>query len=95
MDCAMEQQTNNSILVKATGIIESISPENNTDWKLAELQKHVCGLIDIVSIPNTELIAVVNDEGLINGSSFNPVASIMAGQPLFGDIVICPDDMVK
>jgi hypothetical protein len=91
----MEQQTNNSILIKATGIIESIIPKNNTDWKLAELQKHVCGLIDIVSIPNTEFIAVVNDEGLINGSLFNSVASIMVGHPLFGDVVICLDNMVK
>ena len=56
-----------------------------------ELQKYVDGLIEGVSGMNNGVFisGYVNEEGLINGLEFNPIASILFGRYLCGPCVLC------
>ena len=76
--------------------VEVVTQENGTDFSLQELQGFVGGLIDIIGLPDG-LIMVVNDEYLCNDTPFNPLASLMAGEGAHvrGDVLVCPDEMVK
>ena len=80
---------------KASGAVEVKafpSPEMPLEW----LQKSVDGWIEIVrgvGLPDGGLL-VVNEEGLLRGLPFNPVASFLysAGNaPIVGDAVVCCD----
>ena len=71
----------------------SVSPENGTNFTLKELQTAVGGRIDIVSLPHWLLI--VNDEGALNGSPMNLIATCLAGQPIFGDVLLSPIPWVR
>lgn len=88
------------ILIKVDGTVVDFVPANKTDYKLDELQKAVDGLIDIVNIPDSELIFVVNDEGAFTKQP-NVVASLMcsimfgAQCCLWGDVILCHTSMVK
>lgn len=88
------------LLIKVDGTIEDFVPRNKNDYKLDELQHAVDGLIDIVCVPDSDMIFVVNDEGAFTKET-NTVASIMcsimfgARCCLWGDVILCQDNMVK
>lgn len=94
----MEKKT--AQLIKMTGEILTISPKNGRDFKLAELQKYVDGIIDIVNIPDSEYIYVVNDEGMLC-KEYNLIASLHCSAKygcscsLWGDVIYCHTKMVK
>lgn len=87
------------VLIKSDKTIIKIKPKNNKYFTLEELQKYVGGLIDIVYLPNSDYIFVVNDEGMFEGK-FNSLASLicttyyMKECILFGDVVYCPSKLV-
>lgn len=87
--------------IKIDGTVEEISPANGRDFSLSEVQELVHGLIDVVNIPDSEMIFIVNDEGILLNMEQNIFASficsLMFGQPcaLFGDVVYCHTDMLK
>lgn len=87
-------------LIKTNGEVIEVSPANWTDFKLYELQKYVDGIIDIVYIPNSELIFVVNDEGMLC-KEYNLMASMVCSRlykcacSLWGDVILCHTSMVK
>lgn len=76
--------------------VEQVEPANGTDFSLEELQGFVGGLIDIVTLPDG-FIMVVNDEYLMNGDPYNPLASAMVGEGghVLGGVLVCPSEMVK
>lgn len=80
-------------LIKVNGERVTISPKNDTDFKLDELQSLVGGYIEIVNMYGH--IMVVDEEGLLKHKPYNHVASEMSGRRLVGDVVFCPDEMVK
>ena len=73
------EDTNASVLLK---------PANGTEFTLKELQTAVDGHVELVRLTHWWL--VVNDESAINGSPLNIPATTMAGQPIFGDVLISP-----
>lgn len=87
--------------IKTDGTIEEISPANGRDFSLSEVQELVHGLIDVVNIPDSVMIFIVNDEGILLNMEQNLFASylcsLLFGQPcaLFGDVVFCHTDMLK
>lgn len=86
-------------LIKSDGTVTQIKPKNKRYFTLDELQKYVGGLIDIVNLPNSEYILVVNDEGAFEGK-YNPTASLicttyyMKECIIFGDVIYCPSKLV-
>lgn len=81
-------------IVKTTGEIIEISPKNGTDFKYDELHSVVDGYIEIIHLPNREIM-IVNEEGCLIGLDYNPIASYLAGQSIVGDVLVCKDNEVK
>jgi len=65
-----------------------IKPANGKEFTLKELQTAVGGYTELVRLLHWWL--VVNDESAINGSPLNLPATSMAGQPIFGDVLVSP-----
>ena len=88
-----------ALLVKTNGKQEKIKPANGTDFTLEEAQGYVGGYIEIVHLPRT--IMVVNEEGAINGMVVNPSATLLATcyfgafTPIYGDVIICNNGMIR
>lgn len=84
------------MIVKTDGTTMGVAPKNGSDYSLPELNKFVGGYIEIVRLPTrTKRILVVNEEGAINGMPLNPQATAMAGQPIYGDVLVCGTNRVK
>ena len=76
-------------LLKSNG---EILPNVSIDT-LKKMQDLVDGYIEFVYLsPSKGLVLIVNDEGAIKELPINVQASVIAGQPLFGDIVEVPVD---
>lgn len=71
-------------VVEPSGNIRRVQTE---EFKLEDFQKEVGGLICTAGTKVSEIIAVVDDEGLLKGYEPNWVASSITGQPLFGNTV--------
>ena len=51
-----------------------------------QVQEHVGGYVERVACQGDRIL-LVNEEGLINGSPVNTTASVLAGQPIYGNVV--------
>ena len=71
------------------------SPNNGTDFSLQELQDNVGGYVEIVYLPGSSWIAVVNETGRIDGLPRNVTASLISGRELYGPVIFCPSEAVK
>ena len=83
------------ILIKADGTQEKVAPLNGENFELSQLQGFVGGLIELVPLDEGQAVMVVNEEGLLVGLEPNPVASILAGQYIVGDVLLTPSEMIK
>ena len=73
-------------LFKVDGTVENVKPENGKSFSLAELQKMVGGLIQVVPVFRTKLI-VVDEEGRLKNYKHNVIASLLVMDEVKGDIV--------
>ena len=55
--------------------------------ELSELQAAVQGCIECVQLYDGEVM-IVNEEGRLNGMTQNPIASLIAGQLIYGPVLI-------
>jgi hypothetical protein len=87
-----------SYLISVADGVDVVEPANGKDWTLGELQGLVGGMIEVIyRLPAAKpgMIAVVNEEGLLRGLPFNPVASEMASRSLTGPVVLIPEHTLK
>lgn len=58
---------------------------------LEKLQEVVGGYVEAVPIPNSDGsgVLLVNEEGLLKGLGINQIASVIAGQSIVGNAVVC------
>jgi hypothetical protein len=63
-------------------------PTDGEEFTFDELKIAVDGIFDVVQVGHWCL--VVNDESAINGSPSNHIATGIAGQPIFGDVLVSP-----
>lgn len=86
-------------IYKANGEVLDIEPKNGTDFKLEELQAIVEGHIELVYLPNNQLM-VVNEEGKLMGLPYNENATEIyqerayKGDFLVGDVLICKNSEI-
>lgn len=87
-------------LYKTNGEVIEVSPKNNRDFTLEELQNFVEGDIEIINL-TTEKILIVNEEGKINKLSFNESATELwkkyygRTDYIVGNALLCNSDEVR
>lgn len=97
---------NAAIVIKAGVHQQEVTltqPANGKNFTLKEAQKIVGGLIELVHISeNRKVIMVVNEEGKLNGSSVNIIATEIyqrttgiKDDAVFGDVIVCPSSFIK
>ena len=72
-----------------------VAPKNGKDFSLGELNTIVDGYIEIVRIPNSKDILIVNEDGLQKNLPYNVLASVYANQRIVGNVLRCNKNMVK
>lgn len=92
----MAQEAN---IIMTNGVTIGIKPKNGTDFSLEELQTIVDGHIEVLRLTD-EQIMIVNEEGKLNGLSFNAKATRMVREAgyddfIVGDVLVCHTNMVK
>ena len=87
-------------LYKTNGEVIEVSPKNNRDFTLEELQSFVEGDIEIINF-TTEKILIVNEEGKINKLPFNELATELwkkyygRTDYIVGNALLCNSDEVR
>ena len=74
--------------IKASGEALEVQPAKGKKFSLAELQAFVDGYIELVRLGPGQLM-FVNEEGRLKGLPLNLQASLIAGQTIVGDVIIC------
>ena len=89
-----------AILVKTNGEIEYVSPQNDSDFSLNELQKFVGGYIEI--LPLGKELMVINEEGKLLGLPYNENATAHLQSQygtnsdyIVGNALICSAKQIK
>ena len=88
-------------LIRIDGSTEEVTPQNGSDFKLNELKQFIGGgYIEIVRLPNSPTIFVIDEEGKLKNFEYNEMATTLSGimaygDVLVGDVVMCPSKMVK
>ena len=87
-------------VIKSSGEVIEIKPDNGTDFYLEELQAIVGGYIEVVSLRDGRLI-VCDEEGKLKGKDRNHKATdiLQAAMPthdfVVGDVLVCGVDEIK
>ena len=87
-------------LYKTNGEVIEVSPKNNRDFTLEELQSFVEGDIEIINL-TTDKILIVNEEGKINKLPFNELATELwkkyygRTDYIVGNTLLCNSDEVR
>ena len=84
-----------AILLRANTTTEVVQPNNGTDFSLEELHAFVDGYIEVVQTINPYLILVVDDEGKLKNKPMNYAASLLYGDYIVGDALLCESREVK
>jgi hypothetical protein len=79
-------------IIKVSGEIVEIKPENGKELSLEQLQGSVEGYIELVPMMNPmygDKVMFCNEDGIRLNKSFNPNASNIAGQRILGNAILC------
>lgn len=77
---------------ESQALLTDAKPADGKRFRLHELQKVVDGYIDVVRIPHSDWALIVDDEGLLKERPLNVLASLLAGQPIVGTVLLCAID---
>jgi len=82
-----------NIIIRSDDKIQKFHMPDNNEDRLKAFQTIVDGLIEFVNIPeNPELIAIVNEEGLLHSLPYNETASILLDRTIVGDCIIIEEN---
>lgn len=95
-------KTGQALVIKPDGSKFDIMPDNGRYFVLKELQKLVGGFIELVHLPETDQLMVVNEEGKLQHLQYNPGATRVLYQNfpdgvdyICGWAVICDKRMMR
>jgi len=75
---------------------KEVVPANGKTFTMEELQSHVRGYFELVSIPlNPQLLMVVNEDGHSEGLLPNQCATNLAQQRIVGPVLVCDRRMIE
>lgn len=75
------------IRIETDCAVRAQAPENGETFSLKELQEVVKGCIELVHMKDGRIM-VVNDEGLLRNLDPNPIATLIVGQLIVGDVIV-------
>ena len=87
-------------LFRTDGKVKEITPKNGTDFQLEELYEALdCGCIDVIRIPGTSDIVIIDDEGKFSEKGINErltyrlryKGAIFSDDFIVGDAIVCDD----
>jgi hypothetical protein len=80
-----------------TEVEPEIDEDGNPFFSLGKLYEVLdVDSIEIVYVPNSELILVCDEEGLFrNEPTINKMASVLAEQGIVGKVLLCHTDLIK
>lgn len=81
-------------IIKTSGEMVGVEPENGKYFGLEELHSFVDGYIELLYLSDGRLM-VVNEEGKLRKQPYNPVASSFAGQHIVGNVLLCEKNLIK
>ena len=91
-------------LLKASGEVVEIKPNNGTDFKLDELYTHLqCSLVEVINL-NQDDIMVVDDEGKLTPNNVVNVNATKLAQEnqaiifwdyIVGNAIVCNRKMIR
>jgi len=87
-------------IIKSNGETIDVNPNNGNDFKLEELQTIVGGYIEIVWLPNNEIM-VVNEDGKLMELPINQEATKIYqnafgyNDVIVGDVLLCKSNQVE
>lgn len=84
-----------TFILKSDDTVQIFKPLNGENFSLDEMQKAVGGLIQVVNIPHTDLIMVINEEGVLFFLPKNHMASAIVRQDIVGNVIIMPSAMMN
>jgi len=73
--------------IRVDGTSVEVEPQNGSYFTLEELQKFVEGYIEVVYLPEQEIM-VLNEEGKVNGLDVNEEATMIAQKAGLNDIIV-------
>lgn len=89
-------------LFKVGGDRENLEPQNGVDFSLKELQTAVDGYIETMTLPDTDLVAVMNEDAVFHNLPKNVEATNYIQQffkysiiPILGDVLIVKKSQIK
>lgn len=89
-------------LIRTDGCGELITPSNEIDFKIEELQRYVGGYIEVVTLCG-DMIMIINENGKCMNMDINPIATFIAHENksigvtdyIVGDVVVCHGSLLK
>ena len=85
-------------LIKIDGSIIVVEPQNGKDFKLDELRKYLeGGYIEVIRLAGTpqNRIMLVDEDGISKQSRLNRAASLIAGQQILGNVLVCDGKQIE
>jgi hypothetical protein len=79
-------------IIKTNGEKVNVKPEDGMEISLGQMQGAVEGFIELVPMLNSDhadKIMFCNEDGHRLGKEYNSVASMMAGQQIVGNVIVC------
>ena len=90
-----------SVIYRADGLKEPISPKNGKNFQLEELQEIVGGYIEIIHLPTLEKKMVMNEDGKAMELPINRLATEIlrdayaTSDIVVGDVLICDNKLMR
>ncbi len=82
-----------NIIIRSDDKIQKFHMPDNNEDRLKAFQTIVDGFIEFVNIPeNPELVAIVNEEGLLYSLPYNAMASHLLDRSIVGDCIIIKEN---
>lgn len=77
-------------IFRANGNREDIEYEGpNETLTIDQLQKVIDGYVEVIKVPNSHNILIVDEEGRFKDKPINVTASKLAQREIVGDVVLC------
>ena len=87
-------------IIKTSGEVVEVSPQNGTDFQLEEVKAVVCGWVEAINLRDGRLM-LCDEEGKLKNKPVNIEATkifhsaLRTSDFIVGDVLVCKEDELK